>query len=82
MKAYIVVSCNTDGGDIYLEYTAKTPEEANECLSSAVYDLMHQFVENGYGDTIDDFEYDISHNCGWASCADTTYYYQVLEVSL
>ena len=51
-------------------------------LKDAVRGLLRQFVENDYGESEDDFEYDIEKNCGWASDGSTTYYYKILSLNV
>ena len=80
MKSYIVASCNTDGGDIFVEYVGKTIEGAKEYMRSAVLFLLDQFIENGYGESRDDFDYYIGVNDADAYCNGCTYYYQVCTV--
>ena len=81
-KRFLVVSANSDDTDILLEFTSKTREEAEKYLKDAVIHLLIQFVENGYGESEDDFEYGIEKNDGWASDGSTTYYYKILSLNI
>lgn len=80
MKYYLVLSCNTEGGDAFVEGIFKTKNSASLFLKDIVIQMLDELVDNGYGDSRDDFEYFIDENAGDIYLDDCTYYFAVTEI--
>lgn len=80
MKCYLVLSCNTEGGDMFVEGIFKSRNTASGFLKKLTKNILDNLIENEYGKSYDDFEYYTDEDIGEIDLGDCTYYLKVDEI--